>query len=198
VDEWKKYEFDQKEIFLAVAGNCLILLLVFILGVKVGKVFFSNDGLPSDKEVLSSIKPHKTKVTFPKTLMDGGKRYVTDVSVPKNLPIIPSPQPPLSVAAKPKAKEKRTSTKARKRKQKSANKSHKYSVQIGSFFRMKDAQKMAEKYKRIGFKAYVLKINLARTYYRVRIGRYKTKSEGYKMMKVFSRKYGIKALLIRL
>jgi len=198
MDEWKKYEFDQKEIFLAVAGNCLILLLVFILGVKVGKVFFSSDNLPSDKEVLNNIKPHKTKVTFPQTLMDGGKRYVTGVSIPKNLPIIPSTPPPSAVGGEPKAEEKKTHTKVRKRERKNTSKSYRYSVQIGSFFRMKDAQKMAGKYRKSGFEAYILKIKLARTYYRVRVGRYKTKSEGYKVMKVFSRKYGIKALLIRL
>jgi len=183
----KTHTFEQKDIFLALAGSCIILLLVFILGVKVGKIFFSNEGLPSDEEILS-IKPQKTSLTFPKALTSSG-RYVDEVTPPKNLPIIASAPPPVVIAPVKKV------TRTVKRSNKKRDKTAKYTVQIGSFMRMEDARRMQQQYKT--FTPYIVKVRIKKGIrYRVRVGRYKTKKEGKKTLVLFARKHGIKNPLL--
>ncbi len=181
---------NRRTIIYAFSGNCLIILLVFILGVKVGKEFFANPGLPSDEEIINSTKAKEVDVTFPRTLLSRRERYVDKVEIPRNLPVIKTSIPR---AKKPGTKKVKTSTKATKAKTKK-----KYTVQTGSFIRAKDAKKMVKRLKGGNLDAYIVKVRLKnkKVRYRVRVGQYQSKNEGYRAIRVISKKYNIKPLLI--
>lgn len=219
-----KYAFslDNRQIAFLGTGILGMLLLFFLLGVLYGTRLGPTRGFSSAPPALADVPPPVESADIGESapveaapaqaapaehVFELGEEDLSEASptraprvaqqaastqaAPEPKVAAPAPPKPAPVAAKP-AEPEPTSGEA------AARMSGNFTVQVGSFTRAGDAERLASKLEAGGYPAYVARgVVNGTTYYRVRVGKFQTRDEASRMASKVKRAEAMDAFATR-
>ncbi len=162
--------FDAGRLTVAALGGGLVLVLVFLLGVFVGRSLWAPRPLPPELEVSERPAPQPAAPpTGEEPLPQPELSFYRDLKSPPAEPARPAPRaeapappPPAPAEPRPTAAEAPPPV---------------FTVQVGSFRSRADAERFLARIRRQGVEAQIVEASVAgRTWYRVQAGRFRTRA----------------------
>ncbi|HKA90120.1 MAG TPA: SPOR domain-containing protein [Haliangiales bacterium] len=193
---------DNRQIFALFFGGAVVACLVFVLGVMVGRRIEARERVAAKAATSATVDPLAAldelgadekadeALAFP-TALAGGKS--PDAVVP--------PPAPEKVEAKPAEKPAEAkAVKPEKKPEPEKDKKKKFTLQISSFQDKSEADALVAKLAAAGYKPYVIlsEVEGKGTFFRVRIGEYRSKSDASDAKEAFERKQRIIAYVTKM
>ncbi len=165
--------FDAGRLTVAALGGGLVLVLVFLLGVFVGRSLWAPRPLPPELEVSERPAPQpEPSPTGEEPLPQPELSFYRDLKSPPAQPARPAPVAPRTEAPAPPPPaptETRPTT--------AEAPPPVFTVQVGSFRSRADAERFLTRIRRQGVEAQIVEASVAgRTWYRVQAGRFRSRA----------------------
>jgi len=199
---------DNRQIFALFFGGAVVACLVFVLGVMVGRRLEAREQVAVRAATSAAVDPlaaldelgadekAEEKLAFPTALAGG-----------KNAEPLPAPPPPKPAAAepavaKPEKKEDKPAEKKedKAKEEKKEPEKKKFTLQISSFQDKAEADALVAKLNGAGYKPYVILSDVEGkgTFFRVRIGEFRSKNDAIEAKETFEKKQRIIAYVTKM
>ncbi len=194
---------DNRQIFALFFGGAVVACLVFVLGVMVGRRIEARERVAAKAATSATVDPLAAldelgadekadeALAFP-TALSGGKSPDA---------VVPPPAPDKVEAKADKATEKKAEAKPEKKADKKDEpEKKKFTLQISSFQDKSEADALVAKLTAAGYKPYVILSDVEGkgTFFRVRIGEYRSKGDASDAKETFERKQRIIAYVTKM
>jgi cell division septation protein DedD len=196
---------DNRQIFALFFGGAVVACVVFVLGVMVGRRLEAREQVAVRAATSAAVDPLAAldelgadekaddKLAFP-TALAGGKNA-------EPLPAPPPPKPAAaeSVPAKP-AEKKEDKPAPEKKEEKKEPEKKRFTLQISSFQDKAEADALVARLTSAGYKPYVILSDVEGkgSFFRVRIGEYRSKTDAIEAKETFEKKQRIIAYVTKM